>query len=444
METPRPRYAQSADGTFVAYDVFGDGGDDLLLIPPYISHVELCWEMPEMAKMLRELATRARVILMDQRGVGLSDRITRVPDLETRMDDLRAVLDEVGSRKTVLYGMGLDGGALCSIFAATYPERSSGLILWAGQSRGTWAPDYPWGYRLEDQEAFGEQIARTWGEPSQELFAEAGVPSVVRDPDAMARWARFFRNAVSRGDALAHERAFNEIDYRRILPGIRVPTLVLCKGYSDEAAWTASRIPSSSLVRLRDDPDFPPYLGDTGAHLGAIDGFLAELREADAVLDTVLATVVFTDIVDSSHKAAEVGAHGWKQLVEDHHAIARAFIARFRGKEIDTAGDGFFCTFDGPARAIRCAKAISERVKGLGIEIRAGVHTGECEVIAGKVGGLGVVIGSRVAALAQPSEVLVTQTVRDLVAGSGLELEAAGEHVLKGVPDRWRLYRLAM
>jgi class 3 adenylate cyclase len=445
VDGPWPRYARSTDGTFIAYEVSGQGSDDLLLIAPWISHLELYWEIPEAARMFRDLATRTRLIRMDQRGVGLSDRITRVPDLETRMDDLRAVLDEARSRKTLLYGMGLDGGAISSMFAATYPERSSGLILWAGQSRGRWAPDYPWGVPVEDEEAFQDEVARTWGEPetSQHLLAEAGVPSMASDPSSRARWARFFRNAVSRGDAIAHDRAFTDIDYRGILPGIRVPTLVLCKGDSEEAAWTASRIPSASLVRLPEDPDFPPYLGDTDSHLRAVDDFLAELHEADAVLDTVVATVVFTDIVDSTRKAAEVGARAWKQLLEDHHAIVRAFIARFRGQEIDTAGDGFFCTFDGPARAIRCAKAISDRVRRLGIEIRAGVHTGECEVIAGKVGGLGVAIGSRVAALAQPSEVLVTQTVRDLVAGSGLELEPAGEHALKGIPGSWQVFRLA-
>jgi class 3 adenylate cyclase len=444
---PATKYARSADGTFIAYQVFGDG-PDLLVAFPWISHLELFWEDPDVGPWLRSLAGFARVITMDQRGIGLSDRMTQVIDLETRVDDVRAVLDAAGSERATLYGQGVDGGAICAMFAATYPERSVGVVFWSGQTCGGTQADYPWRLDEAELETFLRLIADTWGDEETvgPLMKEAGLPSLADDPVARRRWARAMRNAASRGDALIHERMFDETDFRSILPIIHVPTAILQATSDDEsivaAEWMASQIAGSELIRLPEQEDFPPYLGDTEANLRAVRKFLAGLHAAEAEFDRVLATVMFTDIVESTRRAAELGDRAWRDLVEHHHAAVRALLARYRGAEVDTAGDGFFATFDGPARAVRCAQACVEAVRALGIEIRAGVHTGEVETIDGKVGGMAVNIGARVGAMAGPSQVIASQTVKDLVAGSGLSFEEAGEHELKGVPDRWRLYRV--
>ena len=444
MESPRTRYARSVDGTYIAYQVFGDG-PDLLLAPAWISHLELSWELDELGRWLRALGRFARVMIMDQRGIGLSDRMTQMIDLETRVDDLRAVLDAAGSDRPVLYGQGLDGGAICAMFAATYPERTAGLLLWSGQATGIRDANYPWAETAEENEAFHRLIADTWGDEDLigPLMSAAGAPSKADNPAARKDWARFMRYSASRGDALVHERMFEETDYRRILPAIHVPTTIL---QADDAGlpaaeWMASQIPGATVVVLPDAPDYPPELSHPAENLEATRAFLADLREKEADLDRVLATVLFTDIVDSTATAAAMGDRAWRDLLERHHGIVRGALGRFRGVEVDTAGDGFFATFDGPARAVRCAEHIVDAVRPLDIEIRAGVHTGECQTMDGKLGGLGVVIGARIGSLADASDVLVSQTVRDLTAGSGLTFEEAGEHELKGVPDRWRLYR---
>jgi class 3 adenylate cyclase len=445
VETPRTRYAQSADGTYIAYQVFGDG-PDLLLAWPWISHLEMLWEVDEAKSWLRALARFARVISMDQRGIGLSDRMTQMIDLETRVDDVRAILDAAGSDRPVLYGQGLDGGAICAMFAATYPERTAGLLLWSGQACGMRDADYPWGASVEEIHEFRELIADTWGDEDLvgPLLATAGAPTHASDAASRKRWARFMRFAASRGDALIHERMYDETDYRSILPSIHVPTTILQP--EDEglpaAEWMASQIPGAKVVRLPEAPDYAPEFSHPERNLEAARTFIADLRDQEAELDRVLATVLFTDIVDSTATAASLGDRAWRDVVERHHAIVRGFLGRYRGNEIDTAGDGFFATFDGPARAVRCAEHILDAVRPLGIEVRAGVHTGECQTIDGKVSGLGVVIGARVGSKAQAGEVLVSQTVKDLVAGSGLVFEDAGEHELKGVPDRWHLYRV--
>ena len=440
---PKTRYARSADGTYIAYQVFGSG-PDLLVAFPWISHLELFWEDPDVGPWLRSLAQFARVISMDQRGIGLSDRMTQVIDLETKVDDVRAVLDAAGSCRTTLYGQGVDGGAICSMFAATYPERTAGLLLWSGCACGGSQPDYPWRVSEAEDAAFLELIAETWGDEDAAgpLMVEAGISSIADDPVARKRWAHTMRNAASRGDALIHDRMFGDTDFRGILPSIHVPTSILQRENREIAAaqWMASQIPGARLIRLPDEPDFPPYLGDRASNLHAVEEFLASIREEEAELDRVLATALFTDIVGSTEKVAELGDRGWKELVERHHAQVRGLLARYRGREMDTAGDGFFAVFDGPARAIRCAKGIVEAVRPLGIEVRAGLHTGECEIIDTKCGGLTVSIGARVAALAGPGEVLVSQTVKDLVAGSGLAFAERGEHELKGVPGSWRIY----
>jgi class 3 adenylate cyclase len=445
VEIPKTRYARSADGTYIAYQVFGDG-PDLLLARPWISHLEILWEIDEFNSWVRSLARFARVISMDQRGIGLSDRMTQMIDLETRVDDVRAVLDAAGSDRPVLYGQGLDGGAICAMFAAMYPERTAGLLLWSGQASEIRDADYPWAPAAEESAEFRTLIADTWGDEDLvgPLLASAGVPTQADDPVARKRFARFMRHAASRGDALIHQRMYEETDYRSILPSIHVPTAILQP--EDEglpaAEWMATQIPGAKVVRLPESPDYPPEYSHPERNLEAARRFIADLRDQEAELDRVLATVLFTDIVDSTATAASLGDRAWRDVLERHHAIVRGFLGRYRGTEIDTAGDGFFATFDGPARAVRCAEHIIDAVSALGVEIRAGVHTGECQTIDGKVGGLGVVIGARVGSKAQASEILVSQTVKDLTAGSGLSFEDAGEHELKGVPDRWHLYRV--
>jgi class 3 adenylate cyclase len=446
MQHPKTQYARSADGTYIAFQAFGEG-PDLLVTSAWISHLELAWEDPDLSKWFTGLAGFARVISMDQRGVGLSDRMTQEIDLETRVDDVRAVLDAVGSGRPVLYGHGLDGGAICAMFAATFPERTAGLLLWTGQSCGHRDDAYPWGPSDDEITEFLQLIADSWGDEDTAgpLMVVAGIPSLADDPTARARWARLMRYSASRGDALVHERMFDQIDYRSILPTIHVPTTILQPEdvAMPEAEWMASQIAGATIVRLPESPDFPPEVSHPAQNLEAARIFLVELRLQEDELDRVLATVLFTDIVDSTATAAAMGDRAWRDVVEKHHALVRGSLAHFRGVEVDTAGDGFFATFEGPARAVRCAERILDGVRTLGIEVRAGVHTGECQTIDGKLGGLGVQIGARIGALADAGQILVSQTVKDLTAGSGLRFVEVGEYELKGVPERWRIYTTA-
>ena len=446
MEIPKTRYARSADGTFIAYQAFGNG-PDLLVAWPWISHVELLWEVDEAQAWLHSLSRFARVISMDQRGIGLSDRMTQMIDLETRVDDVRAVLDAIGSERCVLYGQGLDGGAICAMFAATHPERVAGLLFWSAEASGFADDEYPWASSPTENSAFRELIAATWGDEDLvgPLLEEAGIPGVANEPRVRKQWARLMRHAASRGDALVHERMYEETDYRSILPTIHVPVAILQPEDEQMAAakWMAAQIPGAAVIRLPSSPNYPPEYSHPERNLQATRTFLASVQEQEADFDRVLATVLFTDIVDSTVAAAELGDRGWRDVVERHHAIVRGALGRYRGVEIDTAGDGFFATFDGPARAVRCAQHISNAVRSLGIEVRAGIHTGECQTIDDKVGGLGVVIGARVGSIANAGEVLVSQTVKDLTAGSGLSFQDAGVHELKGIPEPWHLYRVA-
>ncbi len=447
---PQTRYAVTDDGVHIAYQTVGDGPVDIVFVHAFVSHVELFWELPSFERFVREMSAGARVILFDKRGVGLSDRLSSIPTLEARMDDLRAVLDATGSERPLLMGDG-DGGALAALFAATYPDRTLGLLLWGGTVRMAWAPDYPWGM---SEDRFEERLAtRTelWGDAARAVettrmtFLTIG-DRLAEDPSFVQWLVRIQRYGAAPGDLVMFSRVWFSTDARSALPAIQVPALVLVReGWPpvllEESAWTADRIPGAQLLRLEGDED-DPYLGDVIEVAQAVDTFVSSIREEQAVFDRVLATVLFTDIVDSTDRASSSGDREWKNLVEQHHARMRALLGRFRGHEVDTAGDGFFATFDGPGRAIHCAQAIIRSVSPLGIQIRAGIHTGEVETIDGKAGGIAVMIGARIGAAAGASEVLVSHTVRDLTAGSGLAFEDVGERELKGVPGVWRLSRV--
>jgi class 3 adenylate cyclase len=445
---PPTRYARTADGASIAYQVAGDADVDLIYLSPWLSHVEVIWEFPGAVRLFRGITSFARAILMDPRGVGLSDRRSAVPDLETRAEDVHAVLDAADSDRAVLFGAGTDGGALCAFFAATFPDRVLGLILWNSSARAMWAPDNPTGMTERDAEDFQHLISEVWGgdERMPELMRIAGAVTAADDPDAVRWFSKFARYAASPGDAVAYDKMFNEVDYRRILPAIRVPTAVMYRPNEDwstkqDGRYLAEHIPGATVVELPPGPDHPPYLGDIDATVVELKRFVDSLREEEAALDRVLSTVLFTDIVGSTTKAAEMGDRDWRALLDRHHDAVRALLRRYRGREVDTAGDGFLATFDGPARAVRCGQAICKAVRSLGLEVRTGVHTGEVEVAGDDVRGIAVHVGARITALAGSSEVLVSRTVRDLVAGSGLAFEDAGAHELKGVPGRWEIYR---
>ena len=445
MELPETRYALSGEVS-IAYQVHGEGPIDLVAVPAFVTNVELMWESePGMSSFYRRLGELARVIRFDKRGTGLSDRVAGTADMETRMDDVRAVMDAAGVERAAVMGAS-EGGPLAALFAATYPERTLGLILWSSSPRFTRAPGFPWGPTREEHLADADDLAARWG--TTELVRElAGSPDLAEDKDRVERLARWMRLSASPGAVRQNELMNLEIDVRDVVPSIRVPTLVMHRtGDQDvpvEAGrWLAEHIPAARFVEFPGSShvvaaDPAPVERELRAFLAAVS-VDAEIERAEP--ESVLATVLFTDIVGSTAKAAELGDRDWRELLERHHALIRSELARFRGREIDTAGDGFFAAFDGPARAIRCGRAVTEAVRELGLEIRAGLHTGECEVMNGKIGGIAVHIGARVAAEARPGEVLVSQTVRDLVAGSGLAFEERGVAELKGVPGEWRLY----
>jgi pimeloyl-ACP methyl ester carboxylesterase/class 3 adenylate cyclase len=443
---PETRYARAVDGVHIAYQVVGDGPIDVVFVMGWVTNLEVMWEEPDFARFLDRLARFSRLILFDKRGVGLSDRVPsdRLPDLETRMDDVRAVMDAVGSERAVVFGVS-EGGPMSMLFAATYPERTVALVLYGTVADFTRRePDYK-----GDPDAYLARMEEAWGSPSfaRDEIRNWAAPGREDDERVVSWLASYMRRSASPGAALALERMNREINATHALAAIHVPTLVIGrKGDLDfrieQMRETASGIMGARLVELPGVEHFP-WVGDQDAILDEVERFVAALGQVEAELERSLATVLFTDVVGSTQKAADLGDRGWKELLEEHHRRIRGQLARFRGVEVDTAGDGFFATFDGPARAVRCASSIVDAVAPLGIEVRAGVHTGEVEMIDGKAGGMAVVIGARVGALADASEVLVTQTVKDLVAGSGLVFVEAGEHELKGVPDRWHLYRVA-
>jgi class 3 adenylate cyclase len=435
---PHTKYARSGD-IDIAYQVFGTGAVDLVVVPGWVSSIDMFWEEPAFVRFLQRLGSFARVILFDKRGTGLSDRVTDTPMLEERMDDVRAVMDAVDSRRAALLGYS-EGGPMCILFAATYPERTDALITVGSFARIAWAPDYPFGRTRMQQDQHEQMIRDQWGSP---IGIEARVPSLANDERFSAWWAKFLRAGGTPKTVLSLTQMNFEIDVRHVLPSIRVPTLLLHPKRDqtvsiDASRYMAQRIPGAKLIEL-DSDDHLSFLVRPNEIPDLVQEFLTGGRGV-VDEDRVVKTVMFSDIVGSTELAAKLGDTRWRDLCDAHHAAVRRELAIYRGQEVDTAGDGFYAAFDGPARAIRCACEVRNAVKSLGLTTRIGLHTGECVVGGEKISGLAVHIGARVAALAPAGEVLVSQTVKDLVAGSGLEFEDFGMHSLKGVADSWHLY----
>ena len=447
MEAPEVRYAQSGDVN-IAYSVVGDGPFDVVFIAGWvISALELAWDGPP-REFYERMASFCRLILFDKRGTGLSDRVSDIPDLETRMDDVRAVMDAVGSERAGIMGVS-EVGAMTALFAATYPERTAGAVLYGTYPTTLSRDDFPWGATREEIDEAIRERTRRWNEDGflERYLSEGFGPSFAGDEEAGRWWRRLLLTSSSPGAVNQLSRMNVDLDVRHVLPSIRVPTLVLHRRDDDSpeiesGRYIAERIPGAEFVELEGRDHI--WFWNPGQIVDEAERFFRGLwdrGEWDVVdKDRVLATVLFTDIVGSTAKAAELGDRGWRELLGRHHAVVRRQLVRFQGTELDTAGDGFFASFDGPARAIRCAQAITETVRELGLEVRAGLHTGECELMNSKVGGIAVHIGARVASAAEPGEVLVSQTVKDLVAGSGIAFEERGVTALKGVPGEWRLY----
>ena len=432
MALPVTRYAKSSD-VHIAYHVFGGGPIDLVFVPPFISHIENYWDHPDLARWLLRLGSFARVIMFDKRGTGLSDPVFQVPSLDQRMDDVRAVMDAVGIESAALLGVS-EGGALATLFAATYPERCKALVLYGAFARSPTS--------FEALKAFFKYADRAWGSG---LSLPAWAPSRRSDPALQQWWGRFERLGASQAAAMAVMRMALEIDVSDILSSVHVPTLVIhCTDDTlidvECGRFLARRIPRARLIELpgQDHLFFiHERIGD------AIEDFLTGSVSA-VESDRVLATVLFTDIVGSTARAEQIGDQRWRGLLDAHHAAVRRELARYRGSEVKSLGDGFLATFDGPARAVRCACAIAEAVRPLDIKVRCGLHAGEIEIAGNDVRGIAVHIASRVSALAEAGEILVSRTVKDLVAGSGLHFDERGKHSLKGLTESMELYAAAL
>jgi class 3 adenylate cyclase/pimeloyl-ACP methyl ester carboxylesterase len=442
---PGVQYARASDGAYLAYEVFGRGPVDLAWQFDFYGNIDVSHESEFESSWHEGLASFSRLILHDRRATGLSSRNVSIPNLETRAADLVAVLDAVGSTDAVLVGLH-ESVAPTAILAATLPERVRGLVWLEPRARPLRAPDYPWGLTPDGVRTESDALEH-WGTLEYARIMALGLQgeSAPPVPDEEIRYiAKSSRQTCTPDVARELTNVWYETDIRPVLPAIQVPTLIIVDegdtNHKEEARYIASRIPNAELATVS-SPDWAATPQELRPYLDEIRRFVG-LEPPPAELDTVLSTVLFTDVVSSTEKQASVGDRRWRELVERHHALVRTALARWHGVENDTAGDGFYAMFDGPARAIRCAQDVVTHVRDLGIEVRAGIHTGECELIDGKVGGIAVTTGYRIAALAQGSEVLISQTVKDLVAGSGFAFKDAGEHELKGVPDRWRLYRV--
>jgi pimeloyl-ACP methyl ester carboxylesterase len=436
---PETRYATVGD-LRVAYDVAGTGPPDLVFVPDWVNNVELTWDQPPAARFLERLASFSRLITFDKRGTGLSDPVAldSLPTLEAWMDDVRAVSDAAGADRPALLGFG-GAGAMAMLYAATFPDRVSALVLVQTCARVRRAPDYPAGISDGAADYFLGYVRDHWGTPA---WFDLVAPGTAPDPHLREALARVQRLSASPGVAMRMMGMVVEVDVRSVLPTISVPTLVVHRRDDEvmpigHGRYLAEHIPGARLVEVP-GRDYLWFVGDTSPVLDEVQEFLTGVREQE-VPDRVLLTVLFTDIGDSTRLATELGDRAWRDVLESHHATVRRQLERFRGREVDTAGDGFFATFDGPARGIRCAQAIVDAVRPLGLSVRAGLHTGECEIIGDKVGGIAVHVGARVAAKAEPGEVLVSGTVRDLVAGSGIPFTDRGRHALKGLPGEWLL-----
>ena len=447
---PRARWARTIDGAYIAYQDVGEGPITLVLINGWVSHLEVYWEQPRYVRFLRRLSRNLRVLVFDKRGIGMSDRVGEgAPDLGILADDVRAVMDAAGVEKAALLAHGSPGPELAAFFAATHPERTLCFAHY-GCLHYRQEPDYPWGDSEEEMEAFLADLEEWGSEDHASEFISGGYlrgaePSSppFDEPEFIAWNAKLARFAATPASYEAFERMWYATDVRPLLGSISVPTAVLFSSFdaeSEEVARAEGRlIPGARLIGVA-TPFTVIWVHDPEPMVSAIEGFIESVQHEEAALDRMLATVLFTDIVGSTDRACEVGDACWKELLERHDQVTRAMLARYRGREVKTTGDGFLATFDGPARAVKCAQGICEAVRPLGLEVRAGCHTGEIELLGADVGGIAVHIGARVGALAGPSEVLVSSTVKDLVAGSGLAFEDRGEHELKGVPGTWRLY----
>jgi pimeloyl-ACP methyl ester carboxylesterase len=431
-------YAKSGDLS-IAYQVFGSGDVNLVLIPGWASHVENIWTLRDFADGAEKLAHFARVVLLDRRGTGLSDPVSDPPTLEERMDDVRAVLDAVGWERAAIWGIS-EGGPMAMMFAATYPDRTQALLLYGTFARFSRGDDYPHGYPPEATSTWMPGLGTTWG--TGEL-SRSFAPSKSGDAATMRVLARLERMAMSPGTARKLFGLMTQLDVRHVLPAIRVPTLILHRRDDKpvrvgHARYLAERIDGSRYVELAGE-DHLPWCGDVDALLAEVREFLTGER-TEVEPDRVLTTIVFCDIVESTRRLAELGDQGWKQVLAGFYALADDKLRHFRGRKLDTAGDGLFAAFDGPARAVRCGAALARAVQPLGVQLRVGVHTGECEVLGEKYSGMAVHLGARVASLAEPGQVLVSSTVKNLVVGSGIEFEDLGRHALRGVPGDWHLF----
>jgi pimeloyl-ACP methyl ester carboxylesterase len=441
MSTPPTQYAKSEDVS-IAYQVVGDGPLDVVLVLGFATHLEIQWEMPPMARFLERLSTFSRLLIFDKRGTGLSDPVAEVPTLEQRIDDVRAVMDAAGSERATLFGIS-EGGPMSVLFAAAHPERVTSLVLYGAMGRTTEASDYPWASPADAlRESAAKFIAPYWGREATgmiELFA----PSLAGDQRAAEFTARMERSAASPAMVQKIFEMFLDIDVRAVLPTIHLPTLVLHRRGDRvvnrrAGAELASRIPGARYVEL-EGIDHSPWAGDQDPVLGEVEEFVTGARSLPEP-DRVLATVMFTDIVGSTARAAELGDARWRQTLAEHDAVVRTELDRFRGREVKTLGDGFLATFDGPARAIKCGQAIATQARAIGVDVRVGLHTGEVELIGDDLGGIAVHIAARVGALASPGEVLTSSTIKDLVAGSGIRFEDRGLTKLQGVANEWRLF----
>jgi class 3 adenylate cyclase len=438
---PIARYTKSGD-VHIAYLVDGEADLDLVWIPPWISQVEYLWAEDSLGRVLDRLGTFARVITFDRRGSGLSDPLSGAPTLEEQMDDVIAVMDAAGSKRAAIAGT-LEGGPMAALFAATHPDRVSHLVLYATFARVTWAPGYEWTWTAEERQRHMDEAVEHWGEG---LVAGGVAPSQQSSPEFMEWAGRLERLAASPATIKRIFDLIGEIDVRDILPSIRVPTLVMHRREDsfinvEHSHYIAGRIPDAKFVLL-EGGDNMFSIGDSEALLGEIEEFLTGERHR-VEHDRMLATVLFTDICGSTERAAQLGDRSWRYMLERHDALFRRALERHRGREVKRTGDGFLATFDGPARAIRCASDLTDSVNSIGIQVRAGLHTGELEVMDGDLGGLAVHIAARVMDRAQPNEVLVSSTVKDLVVGSGIEFEERGAHELRGVPGEWTLFSVS-